>query len=130
MSPAGVSSPVEVVQPQPRPLPSGRSVLLRVGEGGEELEVRSPDGAVELTVLLTAGGPVVRLRGARLELEALDAVALRCRRLEVATAEGTHLHSGGEVRITGQEMRVRTQGDVHVDGDVIRLNCEQADPPA
>jgi hypothetical protein len=117
------------VGPQPRPLPSGRSVLLRIDEGHEELEVRSPEGAVELTVLLTAGGPVVRLRGARLELEALDDIALRCRRLEVSASEGTHLHSGGEVRITGQEMRARAQGDIHMDGDIIRLNCEKAAPP-
>jgi hypothetical protein len=120
---------VEAVGPQPRPLPSGRSVLLRIDGGHEELEVRSPEGGVELTVLLTADGPVVRLRGARLELEALDAIALRCRRLEVSASEGTHLHSGGEVRITGQEMRVRTQGDIHMDGDIIRLNCERAVPP-
>src|SRR5262245_38693847 len=99
----------------PATLPSGRSVVLRVRNGTEELEVRSPTGAVEVHITLGEDGPVVRLAAARLELAAADTLALNCRRLEV--------HAEEDLRLTGREMRVQTEGDIHMNGDVIRLNC-------
>jgi hypothetical protein len=91
--------------------------------GSEELEVRGPEGEVELCIRLTAEGPVVQLRGARLELQAADTVAVQCRRFEVQTTEGTSLQSTGNVQITGHELRVQTQDDIHLNGNIIRLNC-------
>ena len=90
-----------------RQLPSGRSVTLRFGDGNESLEVRSPLGEVEVRIELTDAGPVVKLRGARLELEAADAVAVRCKQFDVRA----------------EEMRVKTEGDIHLNGGIIRLNC-------
>ncbi|MFO0840788.1 MAG: hypothetical protein U0797_00090 [Gemmataceae bacterium] len=89
-----------------RTLPSGRSVILRVGDS-EELQVRSPDGEVELTVVLTEAGPVVRLRAARLEMETAESVDVRCKNFNVRA----------------DEVRVKTDGDIHLNGAVIRLNC-------
>ena len=100
-----------------RLLPSGRSVIVQVRDGREELEVRSPDGEMEVHITLTETGPVVRLRGARLELEAPETIALNCRRFEINAAE--------EVCITSRELRVRTDSDIHMDGATIRLNCEE-----
>jgi len=105
------------------PLPSGRSVVVKVDGGREELEIRSPAGEVEVRIILTENGPVVNLRGARLEMEAIDAVALRCRRFEVQSTEGTELTSSGDVQITGRELKVRTERDIRMNGEVIRLNC-------
>jgi hypothetical protein len=106
-------------------LPSGRSLVLRVADGQESIEIRTPQGQVELQIALTDAGPLVRLRAARLELEASDAVAVRCRRFELETSEATELHSAGVVRITSQELRVRTQDDIHMNGAFIRLNCDE-----
>jgi hypothetical protein len=106
-----------------RRLPSGRSIVVKVAGDGEELEIRDAEGQLELSVSLTAEGPVVRLRGGRLELDAADTVALRCRRFELQTSESTELLSSGAVRITGQELRVKTEDDIHLNGQVIRLNC-------
>ncbi len=106
-----------------RVLPSGRSVVVRVTEAGEELQVRSPSGEIEVCVTLGDGGPVVRLRGARLELDAVDTVAVRCRRLEVDTEESTHLKTAGELKLTGEVLRAVTTGDIHLNGEIIRLNC-------
>jgi hypothetical protein len=105
-------------------LPSGRQIVVRLTSAGEELQVRSPDGDVEVSITLSDRGPVVNLRAARLELEAVDTMALHCRRLEVNTEESTQLHTAGDIRLTGQEMRVKTTGDIHLNGEVIRLNCE------
>jgi len=105
------------------PLPSGRSVVVKVDGGREELEIRSPAGDVEVRIILTENGPVVNLRGARLEMEATDAIALRCRRFEVQSKEGTELTSSGDIQITGHELKVRTERDIHMNGEMIRLNC-------
>lgn len=104
-------------------LPSGRSVVIRLNDGQEELEVRSPEGTVEVQIVLTEQGPVVRLQGARLELAGTDTVAVDCKRFEVNTTEATELKSEGNVQVTGNELRVKTEDDIHMNGKFIRLNC-------
>ncbi|MGE3808290.1 MAG: hypothetical protein AB7K24_26820 [Gemmataceae bacterium] len=99
-----------------RQLPSGRSVVVKLNDGQEELEIRSPDGAVEVQIVLTENGPVVRLQGARLELASTETVAVDCKRFEVHTSEATKLTSDGE-------LRVKTSDDIHMNGKFIRLNC-------
>ena len=84
--------------------------------------MRSPRAEVEVRITLTDEGPVVSLRGARLELESPDVVSVNCRRLEVSASEGTQLASGGDVRITGTEMHVETKDDIHMKGKIIHLN--------
>ena len=107
-----------------RPLPSGRTLVVRAGAGGEELEVRDRGGALELSISLTESGPMVRIRAARIALESPETISLQCRRFEVDATEAVQLQSGGEVRIGAREMRVRTEADVHLDGAMIRLNCD------
>jgi hypothetical protein len=124
--PAALESPdteEDLCAERARQLPSGRSVLVKVTPECEELEIRDAEGQVEVCVILTGAGPVVRIRGGRLELDAADTVALRCRRFDLQTSESTELSSSGAVRITGQELRVKTDHDIHLNGQVIRLNC-------
>ena len=104
-------------------LPSGRSVVLKLVGDSEELEVRSPDGSLEVRITLTDQGAVVSLHGGRLEMESPDTIALRCRQLEINSAEGTDLLSGGDVRITGRELRVNAESEIHMNGSIIHLNC-------
>jgi hypothetical protein len=106
-------------------LPSGRSVVVRTAQGQEELEIRTAEGELEVRITLTEAGPVIQLRGARLEVESPDAVAFHCRRFEVHAEECLDLQSGGDAGIMARELRVKTEGDVRIDGQVIRLNCEQ-----
>jgi hypothetical protein len=115
--------PVMAEPSKERRLPSGRSVVVKLEDGREELEIRSPQGEVEVRITLTESGPVVNLRGGRLEMEAADTVAIQCRRFEVQTTEGTDLTSSGDVQITGRELKVKTENDIHMNGEVIRLNC-------
>ena len=106
-----------------RRLSSGRSVVLKATASGEEIEVRSPDGTVEVRIALTDTGAVVSLRGGRLELQAADAVVVNSKRFEVHTTEGAELHSDGDLKMTGRELRVKTAGDMHMNGGIIHLNC-------
>jgi hypothetical protein len=107
-----------------RNLPSGRSVTLRTGPGQEEIEVRSPDGDVEVRITLTAQGPVVQLRAARLELQAAEEVRVECDRFAVHAREGTEIKTGGDMQIAADgDLRIRTEQDTHVNGRMIYLNC-------
>lgn len=91
-----------------RRLPSGRDVILHVRPDHEEIEVRSPDGLLELKISLTPGGPVVQIRGGRLEIESTDAVKVNCQKFQVNAEQGIDLQS---------------RGNVTLDGDYVQLNC-------
>lgn len=95
------------------PMPSGRSVVVRVNGTNEELEIRSAQGEVEVRIVLTEHGPVVTLKGARLEIAGTETVAVTCQKFEVAA---------DHVDIRSQGLDVRTEGDIRMQGAVIRLN--------
>ena len=99
---------------------SQRTLHLATGQHDDRLEVRSPDGQIELAIRLTAEGPVLSLSANRLELRAADAVRVECSRFEVEASDGVYIRS--------QEMRVRTTGDVHLNGAFIRLNSPDGKP--
>jgi hypothetical protein len=105
------------------PLPLGRKVSLRVGKEAAAIEVRSPEGEVEVLIELTETGPVVRLRGAKLEVESAEELAFRCKKLEIAASEKAELSSGGDVKITsGKDLDLEAKKDVKVVGARIFLN--------
>ena len=108
---------------QSHDLPSGRCVVVRIGEGQEKLEIRNPDGLVEVEVTLTEQGPRVRLRSAQLEIETPESVSVKCKQFAVEASEEVKLQSQSGVQIDGQELRVKTSDDIHMNGAMIRLNC-------
>lgn len=103
-----------------RSLPSGRSFSLKADAGGEQLEIRSPAGELEVSIVLGPDGPVVKLRGARLEVDSPE-IALRCKTFDVQASE--------EIRLQGDELRAVTQRDIHLNGAFIRLNCDESPAP-
>jgi hypothetical protein len=112
-----------------RRLPSGRSLVVRVDGAGEEIEIRDARGEMDVRITLTDAGPVIAVRGARLELDSPD-VAVRCRTFDVHATEALTLSSDREVRIQADEVRAETKQDIHLNGAFIRLNCTaDAEPP-
>lgn len=105
-----------------RRLPSGRSLVLRTEAAGEEIEIRSGRGEVEVKIVLTAEGPVVTLGSGRLLFESLD-VSFRCQSFAVHAAQEVTLNSQGDVDIKAHELRAETAQDIHLNGAYIRLNC-------
>jgi len=113
-----------------RSLPSGRSFVMRVNDAGEQLEIRSPGGELEVSIVLGPDGPVVRLRGARLEVDSPE-IALRCRTFDVQASSALNLQSQGDLRVKGDDIRALATRDIHLNGAFIRLNCDDdAAPPA
>ncbi len=106
-------------------LPSGRTVVIEADGRGEAIEVRSAAGEMELRIALTDRGPVLSLRGARLEIDAADTVAVNCRQFAVRAADGVVLDAAGGIALTsGAETHLRSAGDTYIDGQMVKLNCQ------
>lgn len=108
-----------------RELPSGRSVVLRVSEDAEEIEIRSPSGEMEVRIVLTESGPVVSLKSARLELQAAEEIALRTKKVTLDASQEAVIQSAGSIKLSGQEVRIKTEEDIHLNGAYVRLNCPE-----
>lgn len=122
---AAITLPTESANDDPvlkRSLPSGRSLVLRTEASGEEIEIRSARGELELRIALTDAGPVVTLREARLEVAAPELV-FRCRSFDVQASDSLNLRCEREVRIESDELRARTEHDIHLNGAYVRINC-------
>ena len=105
-------------------LPSGRTVVVRADGRGEAIEVRSAAGEIELRIALTEHGPVLTLRGARLEIDAAETVAVNCRHFAVHTTDGMVFDAAGDIALrSGADTRLRSAGDTYVDGRLVNLNC-------
>lgn len=105
-------------------LPSGRRLSLDAFGGDERLEILSPTGVVELSIVLTPAGPVLRLNGAQLEIRAADTVSIECRRLELKARDELSIQAGGDLGIrSAADIRVKSAGQTFVDADYVNLNC-------
>lgn len=105
-------------------LPSGRTVLIQTDAKGEMIEVRSVDGVTELRIVLTEQGPVLSLRGVRLQIDSSDTVAVRCRHFEVQASESVRLNAAGSVGIHSQaDIQLKSKGNTDIDGELVKLNC-------
>ena len=107
---------------------SGRSVEVSSGPGGDQIEVRSPDGMVEIRVALTPQGPVLSVSGAKLEINATESVSLNCRDLSINTTGSMNLTAQGSVGIhAADNVAVRSQGNTDIDAQIVNLNCGPRD---
>ncbi|MFO0948371.1 MAG: hypothetical protein U1D30_21035 [Planctomycetota bacterium] len=106
-----------------RDLPSGRRVVIDLANGEEHIDLYSPRGEMEVRITLGESGPTVSLRGARLEMEAIEKLAIRCKELAIIADEGASLRTGGVLRFEGDEVRFKSIKDIHLNGTFIRLNC-------
>ena len=86
--------------PRSHALPSGRHVVVKIENGAEHLEIRSPAGEVEVRIELTDAGPIVKLHAAELQLGSPGKIALQCGELELTTERNATLSVGGELTLT------------------------------
>ena len=77
---------------------------------------------IEIEIVITPAGPVLRARAAGLELDATDKIVARCREFRVEAEESIALEAarGG--------VTVRANDDVKLLGEQILLNCEREPP--
>ena len=101
--------------------PTDRGALLRMQNP------RQP--AIDVEIVLTAAGPVVRATAAALEITATAEIVARCERFQVDARESFSVQAG-EVAVTARTggVAIRANDDVAVNGEQVLLNCER-DPP-
>lgn len=107
-------------------LPSGRSVRSSEDYPSEAIEIRSPDGTVELAIRFTDAGPVLTFQSAALELKSAGDIAIDCESLAIR-AKGAAVIEGGEVDVTATtgELRVTGATDAWVTAPMVLLNCDR-----
>jgi hypothetical protein len=104
-------------------LPSGRQLAIRVDGDREQLVLVGLDGAVELQVVLTEDGPVLRMPSARVELAGADELHLAARRLHLQGEESVKVSSGGTVEVDSVgETKFTAEDDMHLKGKIIYIN--------
>ena len=127
------------------PLGLGWVAALEPRDRGALLRLHNPQrGTVDVEILLTADGPVIRAAAAALEITAATEIAARCDRFSVEAREsfsvraariehdasGSVRASGAEVALTARSggVAIRANDDVALSGEQILLNCDR-DPP-
>ncbi len=106
--------------PKKLDLDHGRTAEIRADR---DLEVRSPDGTVELRVRITEDGPVLFFEGARVQFQAADSIEMKCKHFSVQADESLELGSEGTVGVRSKgEIRVESEDDCRVVGKMIWLN--------
>lgn len=123
---------------QPRQLASGRSVHVKTVGAEESVEIRSPGGDVELTIVLTDQGPVVKLRGATLEMEATEKLSMSCKQLDLRAEDNARIECGKldiqaddnvkvysdeQVMIACRETRILSSDDIMLNGNSVRMQA-------
>jgi hypothetical protein len=109
--------------PRELPLAAGRTVVVLKNGRQDEILVRSSAGEVEVRILLTEQGPVVRLQAARLELASAGEVDVTCRKFSVHTQEETRLSSDGQVRVNAtKQIVMRSRQEMDLKGRPFRVN--------
>ncbi len=104
-------------------LPSGRQISIRTDAEREELVLVGRDGAVELQVILTDEGPVLRMPVARISLRGADQLDLSARQVRIRATEDMQLEAGGRIDLRSEaDTAITAEGDVRVVGAVIHLN--------
>jgi hypothetical protein len=111
---------------------SGRTVECRVVDGRDEVIVRGIAGDVELEVLLTPSGPVLRFRAAELVLESKGRLALDCHDFALRTRGDALLDVQGDLQATARateiesrrgDVQITANDDVKLNGERVKLNC-------
>ncbi|HXJ19462.1 MAG TPA: hypothetical protein VMT03_04445 [Polyangia bacterium] len=110
----------------------GRGWVARVQptDRGALLRLQSPrQPAVDVEIVLTAAGPVIRAAAAALEITAASDIVARCDQFRVE-ARGSFSVRAGEVAVTARTggVAIRANDDVALNGEQVLLNCDR-DPP-
>lgn len=121
----------EPTEPQPSPnversapLETGRRVLIRNGSDAQTVEVRGPDGSLEVQIVITPQGPVVKLSAGRLEIATTEDVDIHCRKFKVHAESGVEIESEGKMALRSEDdldLEAK-QGDLRAKGETIWLN--------
>ncbi len=106
-----------------QPLRAGRRVLLRNSDEAQSIEIIGPDGALEVEVVLTDAGPLVRIKAGRMEITTTEDVDVSCRAFNVKATHGVTIESGDKLQLkSADDTDIDAGGDLRAKGETIWLN--------
>ncbi len=102
-----------------------QTLLLERSDAETVLRIVGADGAVSLTVSVTAAGPVLRFEGAAVTIQTSGALVLDAERVAIHGREAVAISSGGDLSLAATlgSVAVEAHDDVNLNGERIRLNC-------
>ena len=104
-------------------LESGRRLVVHSDKGEERVEIMDTKGEIVIRVRLTDDGPTIRIQGARLELKSTESLSLVSRKVHIMAEDEAAIESAGGLGIkSADEMTIRSDDDVSINGEVIHLN--------
>ncbi len=111
---------------------SGRTVRLSLSLGQERIDIVSPSGKAELTVILTEAGPKLVFESADIQIVTPKQLAVQCQSFEVkATEEVRLVGAATSIEARSGDVKIEANDRVRLMGEQIRLNCDNPDqvPP-
>ena len=105
------------------PTDAGEARVVSVERGSvDRIDITAPDGTVELSIQLTADGPVLKVSALRLSLEAAEDIQIKASTVSVK-ASVVSLDAGATLDLSSNaETRLSSSGVVNVTGSLITLN--------
>ena len=104
-------------------LRGGRELRVTADEAADLVEISAASGEIELRLVITDEGPVLKLDGVRLAIRAAESVDVQCKTFTVSASESVEVSSEGQLDIKSEkELRVTSPDDVRVRGRFIYLN--------
>lgn len=129
MAEGAKTSPADATLTAPR---SHRTVRLGLSQGQERLDIVSPSGKIELTVVLTDHGPKLVFESADIQIVTPNHIAVECQSLEIKAKDELCL-AGASTNIAARsgDVKIEANDRVRLVGEQIRLNCDGPDrvPP-
>ncbi|MBK8262296.1 MAG: hypothetical protein IPK80_13285 [Nannocystis sp.] len=123
----------EQTQPQTLALSDAHTLQIDRARGGDLIRIAGADGLVALTVHVSPRGLEVRLEGAALTLKSSGALTVDAERLRLRGRLGVEIETDGALSLKAQEqaieatlgsVQVRANDDISLDGERVRLNCD------
>ena len=104
-------------------LDSGRQIIVDPSEKEEVIQIVEPKGEVVMSIRMTAGGPVVTVRGAQLEIKSTETITLDAKKVKIHAQEEAVVESKGSLEIDSKKkMDIHSDEEIRVDGKMIHLN--------
>lgn len=104
-------------------LASGRQIIAGSKGDKELLEIKEADDKLLMTVRLTDSGPVISLKGAKLELSGMEEISLDAEKINIHSKNQTRISSRGDLEIhTQKDIDIKSREDIKLKSRLIHLN--------
>ena len=108
------------------PLPFGRTAEINNKITNENLTILNSDGTVELSIEITENGPKLLFKSTDIDICSSRRINIECEEFNISSkGKNSIIGASTEICSTEGSVKVRANDDVSLDGEQVRLNCDQ-----